>query len=414
MFRPFTSPLHLLPLLTTALVGLATTQSAQAAVVANGTVDETTPVIAYSTDDDEFLVVWQALNGFGGADLLARRFDGAGTPTSGPFVVAASAFYNERNPAVAYNPVTKGFFVAYEQEDGQDTDIRIAEVTRTGTIVLQPLDVAVATDTRHERAPRLAYNSTANAFIVSYELEYSSTDSDIYAVRVHPSTGAVTGTPLGVQTTGADAHNPDVACSWTAATCVVVDDETGSVNTDIHSRSVDLSTWSLGSSYHLTTALSQPSTRPSIEADDAGKYMVAWEYAYGGSDNDVYARPLAANGSSSGARLTIAGSGRDEQHPDVAFIDSAARFYVVWENEGPNTANDLEIWSRPVRTFMSLEAPRRVAYTAGKDNLAPAVALSGDFPDIGMAVWEHVFAPGSLGTPRDTDIHIAAVLSSDA
>lgn len=409
MFKSLHPLLYVLP-----IFAAGATQSAHAAVVTQANVDEISPVIAYSTDDDEFLVVWQTHNALGGADLLARRFDGAGSPMSAPIVVASSPSHPEMNPAVAYNPITKGFFVAYEREDGQDTNIRIAEVPRSSGIVLQPLDVAVTNDTRKERAPRLAYNSTANAFIVTYELEYSNTDRDIYAVRVHPITGAVTGAPLSVRASNTDDRNPDVACSWTAATCVVVDDETSTTAVDVYSRSVDLSTWSAGSSHNLTALLSQPSTRPSIEADDAGEYMVAWEYAYGSADNDVYARPLDANGDSNGARLHVADTSRDEQRPDVAFIDTAARFYVVWENKGPNSANDFEIWSRPVLTYMQLEAPRRVAYDAGKDNLAPAVALTGDYPEIGMAVWEHVYTPASPGTPRDTDIHINAVLSSDA
>ena len=406
---------RLMPIALTIAAGLFAPGAAEAAVVTNTTIDETRPAIAYSPDDDEFLVVWQSADLFGGFNLYGRHFDGAGLPNGAAFVIAADLTDNERDPAVAYNPVTKGFAVAYVRETGLDSDIRVHHVARSSTIVLQPLDVAVATSGNNETDPQLAYNSTAGAFVLTYAYEYSATDHDVYAVRFDPTTGAITGSATSVIATGNEERMPDIACATGSASCMVVYQDARSTSDDISSQGLNASTWTIPATGAVVTyGSTQDDAHPTIAADDAGGYLVAWQRAISSTDDDVLAVRLDAAGFAQGSVMGVATQSFDARRPDVAFIDTFGEFYVVWESAGPNSGGDFEIWSRPVSASSGLRAPRRVAHHTGKDNLAPAIALSGDFPDVGMTVWEHVYDPGGPFTNPDTDILIDRVRQSDA
>lgn len=406
------------PLAIAPVAAVLTIGTANAAIVASQTVDETQPAIAYSPDDDEFLVVWQSADTFGGSNILGRRYDGAGVPTSSAFAIAAHLANNEHSPSVAFDPVTKGFLVAYVVEDGTDSDIEVTAVARTGTVVLQPLVVTIAAHAKRETNPQIAFNASVNDFVITYTFEYSSTDHDIYAARFDPTSGSTVGSALGIQTSSSDELDADVACAVAGSTCMVAYESGNAAtsSTNVHARAFDASSWIVsGTGSPVTTSATKNNLAPTIAADDGGQYLVAWEHEYSSSDTDVLAHRVDASGNLVGQRIDLATTTRHEERPDIAFIDTFGEYYITWQNEGPNAANDVEIWARSFSVAHAQAwVARRIAYDSGLDNLAPAVALSGDYPDVGMIAWEHVYTPAGPFSPADTDIHMGPVRATDA
>ena len=394
---------------------LLATNTALAAIVTDDTVDEVEPAIAYNPDTDQFLVVWQSNDTFGGQNILGQRFEGDGTLYGSPFVVAADLAANDGSPSVAYNPAAHGFVVAYVHDDGVNANIRIRQVPTLGATVLQPFENTITTDARDETAPEIAFNAAAGVFVVTYELAYSATDHDVRAVRVDANTGLVTGSPLSIQASSRHERTPDIECSTAASGCALAFEFEGSQRSEILIRTLDASAWTLDPAvFTADNGSPKDESHPRIAADDSGGYLVAWQHAYSSTDDDVHARRLASDGSPQATVIPVATQTYDERLPDLAYADGFDEFYIAWETDGPNGASDGEIWQRPVTGQSQLRAPRRLAFTPGIDERAPAIALSGDFPNVGMAVWAHVLPAQSILWPSNTDVHIGAVLQSGA
>lgn len=377
---------------------------ARADVVTDLTTNEVDPSVAYNPEDDEFLVVWESRDTFGGANILGRRYDGSGQPLGNPFGVAVDLAADDRSPAVAFNPLTHGFVVAYVHDDG-DADVRVREVPSSSMVVLQPFDVAIADDPGvDETAPQLAFNPVAGTFALTYVHEYSAIDHDIYAVRFSATTGAVSGVALGIATSSADQSAPDIACSPVSAQCRVVFEElSGPGPEGVATRAFDASAGALTSP--IASLGREPGAHyaPTIAVDDGGEYLALWEHV-GTQDTNVIGVEIASQGQINLFTTVIASSASNEGEPDVAFDPVAEVFRVVWAQDG-GTQGSYDVWTRDVSKTGNPDVPHAVA-TSSRDDVRPAVA-AGSSP--GMAVWEHIFTPGGFFSPPDTDIHIGAL-----
>ncbi len=404
-----------------ALALLAITDANAAPVIQNN-VDETEPSIAYSPEDDEFLAVWSSYDTFGAGNIYGRRYDGAGAVIGGVFTIAGDLTDDEYSPVVEYDPVSKGFLVAYVHDDGTDSDIRIAGVAQTGVIVLQPLNVAVASDGKRETTPKLAFSAGTGNFVVSYVLEYSATDHDVHAVRFDPASGTVVGLRLDVAVSGANELESDIACATTGSTCMIAsrkDPGPAGGNKSIEVRGINASAWTrFASSNSLTTATTSDHVNPAIAADDSGNYLVVWEHEYSANDTDIWAERILPTGLSTGGFISVGVGPQFEQRPDVAYIDTFDEYYVTWQDQGPSApfGSPFDIWSRAITaSHGTLRPGKRVSSSVNsKDDLAPAVALSGDFPDVGMVVWEHIYSAAAPFVVGDTDIHFQLIEQSGA
>ena len=86
-------------------------------IVAESTLTELAPAVAYNGDRDEYLVVWYN-DRPGNDDIRAQRVDGSGVLLGGPFYIAAGSGVERRNPSVAYSSGQQRYLVVYEHDDG--------------------------------------------------------------------------------------------------------------------------------------------------------------------------------------------------------------------------------------------------------------------------------------------------------
>ena len=78
---------------------------------------EEKPSVAYSSDRQEYLVVWYN-DRPGNDDIRAQRVSKNGTLVGGPFYVSAGAGADRRYPTVAYNSKNGQYLVVWEHNDG--------------------------------------------------------------------------------------------------------------------------------------------------------------------------------------------------------------------------------------------------------------------------------------------------------
>lgn len=83
---------------------------------------------------------------------------------------------------------------------------------------------------------------------------------------------------------------------------------------------------------------------PSVDTDDAGRYVVVWSDENDGDGNGIYARGFNADGSELFAEILVnIGTTGVQENPHVA-VDADGDFVVVWESDP--TGSNLEIFAR--------------------------------------------------------------------
>lgn len=76
-------------------------------------------------------------------------------------------------------------------------------------------------------------------------------------------------------------------------------------------------------------------------SESADAYLVVWEYAYTGTDHDIYARRVDADGQPLGPAFAIASSATWEANPAIAYSESMEEYLVVWERSPDQNTCDV-------------------------------------------------------------------------
>ncbi len=138
--------------------------------LASSASDETRPAVAYNSSDDEYLLVYEKDAGTH-LDVLGQRIDADGSSLGSPFNVAASSL-TERRPRLAYNSTANNYLVVFEEDfngDGSNYVVYGQLLTAAGA----PSGGAffVGGFTLHETNPEIAYNSTGNDYLAVWEMD---------------------------------------------------------------------------------------------------------------------------------------------------------------------------------------------------------------------------------------------------
>jgi len=136
---------------------------------------------AYSDAANDYLVVWGDARS-GGSDIYAQRVDATGTLVGADFQIANSSVA-ETAPVVAYDAVTHGYLVAYWRfESVSDWDVWTRFVPGTGA----PSDpsVAVATATEVQNWVELTQNTTSGEFLAVWQ-DFRAGSYNIYGQRLN-------------------------------------------------------------------------------------------------------------------------------------------------------------------------------------------------------------------------------------
>ena len=100
------------------------------------------PAIAYNSDDDEYLVVWQGLTASSKWDIYGQRLSADGTLLGGTLIISSAAD-THASPDAIYSAATAEYLVVWrDHRSGEQWDICGQRVSGTGTPVGEALVVA--------------------------------------------------------------------------------------------------------------------------------------------------------------------------------------------------------------------------------------------------------------------------------
>jgi hypothetical protein len=173
------------------------------------------PAVAYNSNHDEYLVVWQTEQDAYTYDIWARRVDSDGTLLSS-FNVATAPGEKREYPAVAYDAVRDEYLVVYAHSctDYPTSDVFAKRVAWDGSWMSSEIAVAQAPGWHFQ--PTVAYNSIDDEYLVVYVNAWEDDLVDIYAQRVRGSDGALQSWSAVASGAEADREFPSVAYSAAA------------------------------------------------------------------------------------------------------------------------------------------------------------------------------------------------------
>jgi hypothetical protein len=352
--------------------------------------EEGWPRVAYNPDADEYLVVWHdgRLADTRGDDIYGRRVSGDGLRLGRDFRISGpEATANEVMADVAYDPVTGRYLVIWVDQRTQATrglDIYGRFVSGAGHIVGADFRISGPAATGDENDPVIAYNPTADQFLVVWEdtRDEAASGWEIYG-NLLSADGQRLGSDFRVSGDGAVRGElaPAVAYGTGADEYLVVwmDERNDTTRgRDIYGRVLSASGQMAADDFAITGpgATTDDSSPAVAYSPVAGAYLVVWgDFRTNAvSDQDVYGRLLADGGATIGDDFRVSSSAakKREVDPVVAYDGSTGGYLVVWEDSRNAATRGPDIYGRYVASDgglgdpeFSISGPRGKAWESG-------------------------------------------------
>ncbi|HEY9721222.1 MAG TPA: hypothetical protein V6D47_04365 [Oscillatoriaceae cyanobacterium] len=308
-------------------------------------VTKTSPILAYNSQDDTYLAVWNQNDGSGGDRVRARIKDSQGQTQVPDFTIAAIGDVKTNGKAV-YLPWLNQFAVAYQHNTSNDafgTDIYVQRISDSGALIGAAIPVSTAREM--QRYPDLAVDPINHRLEVVWQ-DRRSGDYDIYG-RLLGFNGNQTvfltnelllgNSPPdpdhGYRT--ADQTAPTIAFGTQQQTYVVVWEDARSADNDAIDAGEDLYATTLGAtgmpvtSNFVVSNLAGDQKDPSIAYLAASdKFLVAFTSANNGdTDTDLLAAGLDGDGTVLGWGVLDDNLG-NQHRPNVAANDASLTWLV--------------------------------------------------------------------------------------
>lgn len=302
--------------------------------IADETYDVSHAAVDYDSQHQEYLVIWQS-DPPQETHIYAERVSTFGS-LLGRFTVSAPGDITRRNADLAYNSQQDTFLVVWEQFDGNYYNIR-GRIFHPNGPVGNEFYLGTGGALRNRYKPAVAYASTSDKFLVVWEsMVVGGVSGDIEA-QVVTGAGALEGSNFllaqGTYTFSYD--EPELAYNRSRNEYLVawVRDEVSISQTDIFGTRVTrdgiiLDNPALVIGYHTP-----PETAPVVAAipttPDNGGYMVAWELHYTASDYDIYARTISGSGGLNSVVIVV-NTESNEMMPAIASQESSDQYLIAF------------------------------------------------------------------------------------
>lgn len=351
--------------------------------------EEWQPAVAYNSQWEEYLVVfWNDRPG--NDDIRAERVSRDGRLLGGRWL-AAGPGAERRAPDVAYNSQRNEYLVVWQQATGMPLTSQIVSQRFSADLIARPEGAKVLfSDTPAVSVaggPAVAYADTSDKYLVVWEWWHLLGQATTHVVaHVVGSNGQpepagrflVSQDPGGLQ-----RQNPALTYdSHTGYHLVVWQQMDGSGGWDIYGRLV----------YGDGTLVGLPETMADEQVDcrnpavaalptapGGERFLVVWEFVWSApTDVDIHARVVGEDATPHAPLVIAAGTGA-ETNPTVAGDETGMRYLVAWTQSSPGPAPGSVIAGREVSSVGAMPEPERGIEAPLADNAALVSGSAGDF-----------------------------------
>jgi len=328
--------------------------------------DERNPAVAYNSNADQYLAVWEDGRHYStrGTDIYGQRLAADGSRIGGAFRISGIlATSSEYNPAVAYNATANQYLIVWEDYRDSGTrgsDIYGRRVKAGGRLAGDDFRISGAAADEDEYSPAVAYNATANQYLVAWaDFRDSGTrGSDIYGKRVKAG-GRLAGDDFRISGDNATSgdNTPAVAYNGKTSQYLVVWQDNRSFATrqsDTYGRRVKAGGRLAGGDFRICEAAATLGEYNPAVAYDPGtdQFLAVWsDYRSAGARGaDVYARLIAGGGGLTGDDVRVSGANATgyDTFPAVAFGAGNSEYMVVWQDARAYATRGDDIFGRRI------------------------------------------------------------------
>ena len=332
------------------------------------------PAVAYNSNHDEYLVVWQ--NKWpGNRDIYAQRISSRGELLSW-FAVAPGPGgnpYDRAQPSVAYDPVNDRYLVVFIHDvfgDGSDWDIGGRFIPWNGPDS-GLIEFPICTWNSSQWNPVVTYALAQQEFLVAWTNTPSGQPAYVSAARLNRDTGAVLD-DFTISAGPENRINPDVAYNLARNEYLVVWDRVGGSH-DIYGLRLTGSGVALSGGEFAIAGWPDNEEQPTVAAcHNADQYLVAWQSLVGPPTNyDVYARYVSGDGVP-GTVFLVDGTTAPEDTIDATCLQDGRQYLLTWQTM--YAGGYYGIWGRLVYPVGMEASFGLVQPGAAADRTAPAAA----------------------------------------
>lgn len=256
------------------------------------------------------------------------------------------ATFNQRYSDVAYFPGGKGVAV-WEDEGNGKWDIYAQSLNAEGTPVGANRRLIFDANSRSQRQPRLAVNSSGRMMIVWVDEESAS----LYFTMYDSVLTSISNKIKINDNSGNHLVNAPVVTALTNDQFVVVWEDSRS-GANIYCQLLDGTGNFLGNNFPVNTIVSSPiRIAPDVCGVDGGDFAVVWEDSRGGAEHS-YFRAFNNNGNpiSGELRLEQDYPAAEQVYPQIEFLKGNA-YFVAWIS---NRNNEQSVYGRLISADFSL------------------------------------------------------------
>lgn len=285
------------------------------------------------------IVVWERGDG---STVAGRRFTAAGAAIAGEFAISQYPVGFPSTPRYEVAADGSGRFVAAWSSygtPGNDTGLSIQarRFASDGSAAAGQFQVNTFT-TDDQSEPDIAAAATDGRFVVVWTSEGSAgTDSEGTSIqgRLFNAAGSQLANFQVNNVTANDQTRPAVAMGPGGAFVVAWKSYTDGDQSGIQARRFNSAGSPLAAQFQVNSYTTGIQDDPDVAIDPTGRFVVAWSSNEAPSDQDlesIQAQRFAANGAFAGTQFQVNQVTTDAQrHPSVA-ADAAGRFVVAWDS----------------------------------------------------------------------------------
>jgi hypothetical protein len=300
------------------------------------------PAVAYNSDDDEFLVVWQDSRS-GNLDIYGQRVDaGSGNLVNGVISITADPD-SQLYPALAYNDGDGQYLVVWvdkRDDPGDESNWNIygLRLNPDGT-TFDVSDFVICARQENQSDVAVAYNPVRGQYLVVW-LDHSLPDGGIAGQRVRATDPRIAGFNFDICAENTLQRHPSLASGSASGEYLVAwqDNRDGATDMNIYGRRVSGTGALLGTAdIPISTAVGNQ-WRPHVSYDSAtDRYNLFWIDERNSAPNpDIYGQALAADGqllftdADENVPAWVYPGGQTD--PAVAIDPADGRGLLVWED----------------------------------------------------------------------------------
>jgi hypothetical protein len=350
------------------------------------------PAVAADANGD-FVVAWRDYGPSAGLsqEIVARRFDAAGSPLGPSFQVNAFTTGLQNTAAVASDPAGNVTIVWESPQDGSLGGIYARRFDASGNPVGATEFRVNAFTTGYQWAARVAA-AADGSFMVVWTSNQDGSDWGVFARRYNAAGLPTTPTDIQVNSFTSGSQGYASVAADAAGNMIVAWSGSGSGDASgIFARRFDATGAPVGGEFQVNTFVTAEQRAPAVAAAPDGSFMVAWSSSgQDGSFGGVAARRYDASGTPDGSDFIVNTETLYDQGFDSVTADGDGNFVVVWTapdgSESGLFGRRYDVSGAPGASFQI-----NAYTTGGQYGGTVAAAPAGDF----VVAWSSVGQDGS-------------------